>query len=288
MHLILQSRYSLWTKKMCHNLWCTSYQPQRAVLHPLLIKLFYFYILFYPHLSMNTAPHHPHPHQQLFLLSQFFMMATHHQIFCFYFHIFLFSYYFLLFHFYFQDTFCCQVCGHTCHISCTVVYTACCMHPKLFLFLLFPLFHFFLYQWFNFLRIVLIVKALSQVTVRWFSSTSRITLYSLGKLFKMWIIKSLSDMLTFWLNSFIQILSPSKWEIHLLRSLSINFYLLLWNSLFNLSRDEAVCRAYILTSLSHATLQFPSRKSSLFAFFTNPNATFPMEELALINKIKSS
>ena len=55
--------------------------------------------------------------------------------------------------------------------------------------------------------------------------------------------------------------------------------LLLWNSLFNWNRDEAVCGGYFLISQSHATLQFPSGKSSLFAFVTNQNTILPTENL---------
>ena len=64
--------------------------------------------------------------------------------------------------------------------------------------------------------------------------------------------------------------------------------LLLWNSLFNLSRNEAVCGACLLTNLFHSFLQFPSKKSSLFAAFTNLNAIFPTEELVFMERILSS
>ena len=108
------------------------------------------------------------------------------------------------------------------------------------------------------------------------------------QIFKRCILKSSSDTLPFCSNSIIQIWSPSKFEIHSSGSLSIKSNLLLWNLLLNLSRYDAVCRAYLLTSLSYDTSQFPSRKSSLFAFFTSPKATLPTEKLVLINKIKSS
>ena len=85
----------------------------------------------------------------------------------------------------------------------------------------------------------------------------------------MQIIKSLSDALPLCPNSVIQIRSPSKWGINSSGSFSINSNLPLWNLLFNLSREEAVCGAYLLTNLYYATLQFPSMKSSLFALFTS-------------------
>ena len=83
-------------------------------------------------------------------------------------------------------------------------------------------------------------------------------------------------------------LQPFQMRNPLVRVFSIDSNLLLWNSLFNFSRDETVCRANLLTSLSHATLKFPSRKSSFFTFFTNLNATFQMEKLVLIERIRSS
>ena len=108
-----------------------------------------------------------------------------------------------------------------------------------------------------------IVSTLSPLVVRLFLSPSRITLCSLGQLFISWIIRSLSKILPFSLNLFIQICSPAKFEIHLSGYFSIDSNLLLWISLLSFNNDEAVCRAYLLTSLSHAILQFPSRKSAL-------------------------
>ena len=201
--------------------------------------------------------------------SLYLYASRFHGIFCFY---FLFSYYFLLFPFYFQGISNRQVCGQTYHISGTAACIAYYMHPMLFLFLFFFTFNFFV-PVIQFFVNWMIVKVSSPVAVRRFSSPLRITLYSSSKLFRTWIIKSSSDTLPFCPNSFIWIQSPSKWEIHSLGSLSIDSNLLLWNLLFSFSRDKAVCRAYILTSLSHATLQFPSRKSSSFAFFTSPKAT---------------
>ena len=114
------------------------------------------------------------------------------------------------------------------------------MHPMLFLFRFFSfLLSIVLYVWFNFLQMESMVKALSPIAIRLFSSPSRITSSSLGKLLRTWIRKSSFDTLPFWPNLFIGILSLSKWEIYLSGSLWINSNLLLWNSLFNFSTFTA-------------------------------------------------
>ena len=119
----------------------------------------FFFTFFYFLSSANTTLHHNHPHQQLFLLSQIFiiiailpfltilthmffspaMVAYPVNFFYFYFHSFLFSF-FLLFNFNFQDIFYFQVCGHTYHPYGIAAYTAYYRLLRLFCFQLFLLF----------------------------------------------------------------------------------------------------------------------------------------------------
>ena len=61
-------------KEMCHHLWCTSYQPPKAVLNFLQTD-FLFLHSFLLSLVTNTTSHHLHPHQLCFLLFQIFVMA---------------------------------------------------------------------------------------------------------------------------------------------------------------------------------------------------------------------
>ena len=98
-----------------------------------------------------------------------------------------------------------QACDHTHHTFGSFIYIVYyrLLAPSLFLSL-----HFcfqFLYQWFNFSCIISLVSTSSPLPMRQFSSPSRITSYSLGKIVRMWIIKSPSFILTFKLSSFIQI-----------------------------------------------------------------------------------
>ena len=62
--------------------------------------------------------------------------------------------------------------------------------------------------------------------------------------------------------------------------------LLIW-TLTIVEFKKAVCGAYLLTNLSQAILQFPSRNSKLFAFCTSPNATFITDESVLMIKSRS-
>ena len=123
---------------------------------------------------------------------------------------------------------------------------------------------------------------MSPLTVRHFLSQSRITLYSLGKSFRMWIMKSSSDIVPFSLNSFIQNCSPSKSTHQGLSSLTPTYY----------------CGIHFLTLVGtrlyvEHTLPVPYnlavslRKICTLGILTKPNATFPTEELVLIEKIKS-
>ena len=98
----------------------------------------------------------------------------------------------------------------------------------------------------------------------------------------------MSDILPFSTNLFIQNCSPSTFKINSSGSFSIDYNFLLLNSFFSFNKDDVVCGAYLLTSMSQAILQFPSGKYALLAFLANPNVTLPTEELVLIKRIKSS
>ena len=119
-------------------------------------------------------------------------------------------------------------------------------------------------------------------------SPLRIMSYSSGKSFRACIIKFSSEILPFSPSSLIQIWSPSKSKIYSSESFSFYSNLLFWNSLLSFNKDEAAWKAYLLTCLSHASLQFLLGKFALFILLTNPKAILPTEELVLIDKIKSS
>ena len=141
----------------------------------------------------------------------------------------------------------------------------------------------FSHWWFNFSWMTLIVNASSPCDVRWNSSPSKNTL---GKLSKTWIIKSSCVILPLSPNSFNLIWSLSKFKIHLSGPFSIESNLLLWNSFLSFNRDKAVYEAYLLTSLYQAILQFSYGNSTLFAFGTSLNTTFPTDKLVLMDKIR--
>ena len=88
--------------------------------------------------------------------------------------------------------------------------------------------------------------------MRWFTSQSRITPYSLGKLFRTWIIKSSSVILPF----------RQQW----------------WGYVWSILTYQPV--PYDLAG-SHG-------KICTFWFLTNPNFTLSKEELVLIDRITSS
>ena len=95
------------------------------------------------------------------------------------------------------------------------------------------------------------------------------------KLFIILIIKSLLLVVPLDPSSSIKILSPSKLEIHLSESFSIESNSPLWNLLFKFNRYEGVYRAYLLSSLSQAILELFLGNSRPFAFLPLQKLPFP-------------
>ena len=105
------------------------------------------------------------------------------------------------------------------------------------------------------LQVTSIICVLEPADGTKFYKPYKIMSYSSCKLFRMWIMKSLSVMLSFISNLVIQILSPPKFKIHSSGSFSMDSNLLLCNALFNFNRDKALCGAYLFSSMSQARLE---------------------------------